>query len=110
MTAADVIRMLLEMDQQCISGRPSALGRAAAIVATLCEHAEPSLRRPDLLGDWAAIDLSAIKARAPREMDQPTMALAEEVDRLRLDLEVEQSLVRQHRRRIERLESGEERP
>lgn len=83
MTVADVIRMLLEMDQQMISPRPSVLGRAAELVAMLAEHAGPSLRRPDVMGDWESIDLSPARGRAPRDLDQTTMTLAEENDRLR---------------------------
>jgi hypothetical protein len=86
MTAADVIRMLMEMDQQFISGRPSPLGRAALLVALLCEHAGPSLRRPDLMGDWESIDLSPVRRRTTGRAGQPTMDLAAENDRLRAAL------------------------
>jgi hypothetical protein len=88
MTVADVIRMLLEMDQQFISGRPSALGRAAEIVQTLARHAEPSLRNPALMGDWESIDLSPVRSwRTSKELWQPTMGLAEENDKLRSDID-----------------------
>lgn len=94
MTAADVIRMLLEMDQQCISGRPSVVGRAAEIVQALCEHAEGSLRDPALLGDYQQIDLSPVRAkRLSGERRYGVMGLAEENDQLRSDLEHAKTLV-----------------
>lgn len=82
MTVADLIKVLLEMDQQVISPRPSVLGVSAKLVAVLAEHAEPSLRRPDLMGDWRSVDLSSVERQAPRELDQPYLHLAFEVDRL----------------------------
>lgn len=94
MTAADVIRMLAEMDQQCISGRPSAVGRAAEIVQELCRHAEGSLRNPALLGDYESIDLSAVRSkRVSGELWRPTLGLAEENDKLRDDLDHAKTLV-----------------
>lgn len=79
MTAADVIRMCVEMDQQFISGRPSPMARAAEIVQELCRHAEGSIRDPRLLGDYESIDLAPVRAkRVSGELWQPTMGLVEE--------------------------------
>lgn len=73
MTAADLIRVLLELDQQVIHPRPSEWGKAAAIVHTLAMHAEPSLRDPKVLGDWEAIDMTPISRPAPRVLSQPIL-------------------------------------
>lgn len=72
-TAADLIRILLELDQQVICPRPSAWGLAAELVATLVEHAEPSLRNTAALGDWRSVDLTGVRRPAPRELSQPTV-------------------------------------
>jgi hypothetical protein len=73
MTAADLIRVLLELDQQVCHPRPSEWGKAAAIVHTLAAHAESSLPNPKILGDWKAIDLTSISRPAPRVLHQPTL-------------------------------------
>jgi hypothetical protein len=59
MTAANVIRLLLELDQFVISPRPSFYGEAAEAVRSLCDHAEGDL------GDYQAIDMSAARNDAP---------------------------------------------
>jgi hypothetical protein len=73
MTAARLIRLLLEFDAQVVGPRPSDFGRAAVLVARLCEHAEPSLRSPATLGDWRAVDLTAVGRPAPVRLDQPIL-------------------------------------
>lgn len=93
MTAADLIRVLLELDQQCLTARPSAWGRAAELVATLCDHAEPSLRDPKAMGDWRSVDLAPARRRAPRELNQPVLdAIQAAQDRPARSLPVQQML------------------
>ncbi len=72
MTAADVIRVMLELDQQCLTSRPSAWGKGAEIVRQLCILADCPGRR-DLLGDWESIDISVAFRPATRELNQPTL-------------------------------------
>jgi hypothetical protein len=75
-TVADLIRVLLELDQQIISPRPSSWGVAAELVHALAEHAEPTLRPgpgPDIFADWDKVDLSQVKRRAPRDLNQPML-------------------------------------
>lgn len=93
MTAADVIRMLLEMDQQFVSGRPSTMARAAEIVQALCIHAQGSAPT-GLLGDYQSIDLGPVRAkRVSGELWQPVMDLAAENEKLRDDLDHFRTLV-----------------
>lgn len=77
MTAEQLIRLLLEFDQQVISPRPSSWGEAAELVADLCRHAEVTSVywpiEPMRLGDWRSVDLSAVRRRAPVELDQPVL-------------------------------------
>lgn len=73
MTVADLINVCLELDQQIVSPRPSEWGKAAELVRDLAEHAEPSMRDPKRFGEWEDIDLSPVRCRAPRELDQPTI-------------------------------------
>lgn len=72
-TAADLMRVLLDLDKQWLTSRPSPWGAAAELVALLCEHAEPSLRRPDVMGDWRTVDLSGVRKPAPRDFHQPDL-------------------------------------
>ena len=91
MTAADLIRVLLELDQQYVSPRPSSWGRAAELVHRLAAYYEgneadsPEAQR--LLGDWRSIDLSQVRGKAPRELSQPTVDLIREVERLKTENE-----------------------
>ncbi len=84
MTVADIINVLLELDQQVISPRPSEWGKAAELVRDLAEAAEPSMRDPKRFGPWEEIDLSSVHQRAPREIDQPTLNLWQELSRPRI--------------------------
>ena len=61
MTAADAIRLLLELDQFIISPRPSLYGEAAEAVRALCNRADAEAD----LGDYEAIDMSAVMNNAP---------------------------------------------
>jgi len=61
MTVETVLRMLLDMDAQCLTGRPSACGLAAEVVAQLAGHAEGSLRDPAAFGDWRAVHLKQVR-------------------------------------------------
>jgi hypothetical protein len=63
MTVADLIRVLLDLDKQCLTSRPSPWGLAALLVHGLADHAEISLRGPgpDIFGDYASIDLSVVR-------------------------------------------------
>lgn len=63
MTVEQALKMLLEMDQQWLDPRPSPMGEAAELLATLAEHAEPSLRDDSRFGDWRSIDLSVVRKR-----------------------------------------------
>jgi hypothetical protein len=70
MTAADVIRLLLELDQFVIAPRPSPYGEAAEAVRALCDHAEGDL------GDYQAIDMSAARNDVPWIPDTPILDAA----------------------------------
>ena len=67
MTAANVIRLLLELDQFVISPRPSLYGEVAEAVRSLCDHAEGDL------GDYQAIDTSAARNDTPWIPDTPIL-------------------------------------
>ncbi len=73
MTAADLIRVLLELDQQVCHPRPSEWGKAAALVYSLAAHAERSLPDRKVLGDWEDINLTSILRPAPQVPDQPVL-------------------------------------
>lgn len=76
MNAEQLIKVLLELDQQVIHPRPSSWGKAAELVMNLAAHAERSLRRDglsELLGDYESVDLSSVRRRAPKDLDQPTL-------------------------------------
>lgn len=47
-TAATVIRILLELDQQCLTARPSGWGKAALLVRELCAHAKGGMSDDEL--------------------------------------------------------------
>jgi hypothetical protein len=67
MTAANVIRLLLELDQFVLSPRPSLYGDAAEAVRSLCDRADVDL------GDYQAIDMSAVTSDAPWIPDTPIL-------------------------------------
>jgi hypothetical protein len=67
MTAANVIRLLLDLDQFVISPRPSLYGEAAEAVRSLCDHGDVDL------GDYEAIDMSAARNDAPWTPDTPIL-------------------------------------
>lgn len=74
MNAEQLIKVLLELDQQVISHRPSEWGKAALLVADLCEYSEPHrCAPPGRLGDWESVDLKPIDRRAPGRLDQPVL-------------------------------------
>lgn len=88
MTAADLIKVCLELDRQWLTSRPSPWGEAAELVAWLCGRAG-AFHPVDRLGDWRSIDLSPARAKhVTGDLDQPTLGLAEEVGRLRTELEI----------------------
>jgi hypothetical protein len=62
--AAHLIRLLLDLDSQFMSGRPSTFARAIVTVAKLCAHAEGSLRS-GLLDGWQDVDISQIHESRP---------------------------------------------
>lgn len=76
-TAADLIRVLLELDQQVICPRPSAWGLSAELVGRLALIADlnPAVSEPGpLLGNYQSIDLSPVRRPAPRgELRHPTV-------------------------------------
>lgn len=78
MTAADVIRILLELDQQVISPRPSAWGEAAEIVWDLCCNVSTGLPCHCELGDFGPIDFSVIHEPPPRKLRQPLVDAIQE--------------------------------
>jgi hypothetical protein len=67
MTAAHVIRLLLELDQFVLAPRPSLYGEAAEAVRALCDRAGGDL------GDYQAIDMSAARNDAPWIPDTPIL-------------------------------------
>jgi hypothetical protein len=69
MTAANVIRLLLELDQFILSPRPSLYGEAAEAVRALCNRADAEAD----LGDYEAIDMSAVVNDAPWTPDTPIL-------------------------------------
>lgn len=82
MTAADLLKVLLELDQQCLTSRPSPWGKAAEVLQYMCDHCSGELRNSqggidpfpsDLLGDWRSVDLSVVRKPAPRQLSQPTL-------------------------------------
>jgi hypothetical protein len=94
MNVADVLRLLLELDQQMVSHRPSHFGQAAEIVATLADGIDPDiLRDSHLLDGWVAVDLKTVRKPISRELKQPTLAMAGEIDQLRDDLDAVLNLV-----------------
>jgi hypothetical protein len=75
MTAADLIRVCLELDQQVICPRPSCWGQAAEMVSKLacvCENAGQTFN-PPIYGDYRTIDLSVIRKRAPCVLEHPQL-------------------------------------
>jgi hypothetical protein len=70
MTVADLINVLLELDQQVIHPRPSEWGKAAELVHALAVAAEPNVCNP---GPWKDIDMSSVRRRSPQEIRQPTL-------------------------------------
>ena len=64
MPVVDLLNMLLEMDAQFISGRPSPFARAIATITMLCSHAEGSLRT-GLIDGWQRVDVSRIHKSRP---------------------------------------------
>ncbi len=70
MKAEKVLRLLLELDQQVISPRPSIFWEAADTVAELCSASEGILRDGTLDG-WNQIDLSPFLRPAPVKLSQP---------------------------------------
>ncbi len=72
MKAETVLRLLLELDQQVVSPRPSIFGQAAQVVADLCSCAEGVLRDGTLDG-WNEVDLAPIIKPAPSRLNQPIL-------------------------------------
>jgi hypothetical protein len=70
MTTADVIRLLLELDQFVISPTPSPYGEAAETVRALCDRAEGDL------GDYQAIDMAPVRNDVPWILDTPILDAA----------------------------------
>ncbi len=64
MPAVDLLKMLLEMDAQFISGRPSPFAGAIVTITMLCSHAEGSLRS-GLIDGWQHVDVSQIHKSRP---------------------------------------------
>lgn len=77
MTVADLIKILLEFDQQCVSPRPSAWGKAAETVWELTCQAtgQTHLRLGNdvKLGDWKSVDLSPVRKPFTGVASQPTI-------------------------------------
>lgn len=71
MTPEIIIKLLLELDQQCLAPRPSTWGEAADIVYDLCCHASGSYRGD--MGEWVSIDMALVRSAAPRQLDQPIL-------------------------------------
>jgi hypothetical protein len=88
MTIADLMRICLEFDQQCISSRPSEWGKAALMLRTLAEHLdyaehEPPFKDTSLLGDWSTVDTSQVNAWKPPVLNHSVLPLVDEIQALR---------------------------
>lgn len=82
-TIASLMQICLEFDQQQLTSRPSPWGVAAERLATVCEHAEPSLRDSKILGDWRGVDLRPVRRPSSRELGHAAGDMLDEVTRLR---------------------------
>ncbi len=77
MTAESLMRVLLDLDQQWLTSRPSPWGNAAVLIARLCDAAEDRIglrdpsQIPKVLGNWRDVDLSVVDQPSPRELSQP---------------------------------------
>lgn len=70
MPVVDMLKMLLEMDAQFISGRPSPFARAIATITMLCSHADTFGSSEDsptnkLVAGWQFVDVSQIHKSRP---------------------------------------------
>ena len=60
MQVKDLIKMMLEMDDQIVCPRPSSFLRAARLIHKLAEAAEPVIRDLEVFGDgWEEINISS---------------------------------------------------
>jgi len=77
-----LLELLLELDQQVISPRPSTWGEAAQLVATLARHAEERwesptctwvTQKPVWLRGWRDVNLSTVNDHAADNLFQPVL-------------------------------------
>ena len=83
--AEQIIQILLELDQQWLTSRPSPWGEAAVLVRTLCIHAEPSLRNEKLLGDYNSVDMSQVRRHHAPPLNQPLLTAIMEEQAMTID-------------------------
>ena len=85
MTAEDLMRVCLDLDQQCLTSRPSPWGDAAVLVSRLCHAAEGQIGQPGKdLGDWRSVDLSPVMQGVGPGSDQSTVTLIVQLDEARM--------------------------
>jgi hypothetical protein len=88
MTAERLMQLLLELDQQYISGRPSPFGEAALLVRDMCRKGDAMPRSE--LGDWESVEMSQVRAYRPPLLNQPILS---EIERQHAALRVCQRLI-----------------
>ena len=72
MTAESLMRVLLDLDQQWLTSRPSPWGEAARLIWDLCDIARSEgMMDEKSLGNWRDVDLSVVDQPSPRELSQP---------------------------------------
>jgi hypothetical protein len=83
MTAEQLIKVCLELDQQCVSPRPSEWGKAALMVFELCRAISANQWPNCTLGHWNGVDLSPVGERVTGILLQPNVDMICEIDRLK---------------------------
>lgn len=85
MNGEQLIRILLELDQQWLTSRPSPWGEAAELVRTLCIHADPSLRNQSRLGDYGSVDMSQVRRHHAPPLNQPLLTAIMDEEAMTID-------------------------
>ena len=73
MTAEKLIRLLLELDQQVVSPRPSDFGLAARLVKRMAYACLGDYIDSDKLGKFWEVDATAVDLPVPRDLHQPVL-------------------------------------
>lgn len=82
MTAADTMKLLLDMDEQIISPRPSHFGRAAMTIFKLADKLAQHTPDAPELGKYLDVDLTPVTQYNRTPSEKATLTLAEETERL----------------------------